>query len=48
MLDYLKLEGGEKIRGAINTVLEERRKLTPDLGGKSTTEEITEAIISKI
>lgn len=37
-----------RIRAAITLLLAERRYLTPDLGGKHTTHEITDALIEKI
>jgi isocitrate dehydrogenase (NAD+) len=37
-----------RIRAAITLLLAERKYLTPDLGGKSDTHEITEALIDKI
>ncbi len=37
-----------RIRAAITLLLAERRYLTPDLGGKHTTDEITDALIEKI
>jgi isocitrate dehydrogenase (NAD+) len=46
MLDYIgHPEAGEKIRGATGAVLRAGRVLTPDVGGKATTSEITDAII---
>lgn len=37
-----------RIRAAITLMLAEKKYLTPDLGGKCTTEEITDALIEKI
>ena len=37
-----------RIRAAITLLLAERKHLTPDLGGKCTTQEITDALIEKI
>jgi len=49
MLNYLG-EGkwAEKIEKAVVTVLKEGKHLTPDLGGDSTTHEVTEAIIEAL
>jgi isopropylmalate/isohomocitrate dehydrogenase-like protein len=49
MLDYLG-EGkwAERVENAVVTVLKEEKHLTPDLGGSSTTREVTEAIISML
>ncbi len=45
MCNYLGLqETGEKIRKAITTVLKNKKFLTPDLGGKSTTTQLTNKI----
>ena len=49
MLKYInKNEVAQKIENALFEVLKEGKTLTPDLGGKSTTTEFTEAIISKL
>lgn len=49
MLDYLnKKDVAQKIRKAITYVLENKIDLTPDLGGKGTTESITKAIINNL
>ena len=49
MLDHLGQEGSAKaIIDAMEEVLEEREVRTPDLGGHSTTEEVTDAICSKL
>ena len=42
------VKAGNDIENAVMIVLREGRKLTPDLGGNATTEEITEEICSKI
>ena len=49
MLDYLS-EGGwaERVEKAVVTVLKEGKYLTPDIGGTSTTREVTEAIIDAL
>jgi len=45
MLDYLEEhDSADKLNKAILTVLEEGKTLTPDLGGKSSTKDVTEAI----
>ncbi|KAG8930799.1 homoisocitrate dehydrogenase [Tulasnella sp. 419] len=38
----------ERINNAVDAILREGQFLTPDLGGKSTTEEVTDAIVKKI
>lgn len=49
MLDYMdKAEQAKRIRTAINTVLSEGKVLTPDMGGTSSTSELTEAIIAEL
>ena len=49
MLDYIGEEkAAARIRAAITLFLAERKDLTPDLGGKSTTMELTDALIEKI
>lgn len=49
MLDYIGEEkAAARIRAAITLFLAERKHLTPDLGGKSTTLELTDALIEKI
>ncbi len=44
--NYLK--AGESIENAVYRLLKERRKLTPDLGGSATTDEVTEEICKLI
>lgn len=47
MLDYLgEDKWAERVENAVVAVLEEGKNLTPDLGGSSTTSEVTEAIIA--
>jgi isopropylmalate/isohomocitrate dehydrogenase-like protein len=47
MLDYLgEDKWAERVENAVVTVLKEGKQLTPDLGGSSTTSEVTEAIIA--
>ena len=49
MLNYLEeYEAEEKLNSAILEVLNETKTLTPDLGGKSTTMDVSEAIKSKM
>lgn len=47
MLDYLgEDKWAEQVENAVVTVLKQGKQLTPDLGGSSTTSEVTEAIIA--
>ena len=49
MLDYLKeYEISNKINKAVENVVSAGKTLTPDLGGNSTTAELTEAIVHEI
>jgi isocitrate/isopropylmalate dehydrogenase len=49
MLDYLGETGwAERIEKAVVTVLEEGKVLTPDLGGSSSTKQVTDAIIKSL
>jgi isopropylmalate/isohomocitrate dehydrogenase-like protein len=49
MLDYLGENGwAERIEDAIVTVLEEGKVLTPDLGGSSSTTQVTDAVIDAL
>ena len=49
MLDYLgENKWAERVENAIVTVLEEGEVLTPDLGGNSTTKQVTDAIIKAL
>jgi isopropylmalate/isohomocitrate dehydrogenase-like protein len=49
MLDYLGETGwAERIENAVVTVLEEGKVLTPDLGGSSSTKQVTDAIIDAL
>jgi len=49
MLDYLGETGwAERIEKAVVTVLEEGKVLTPDLGGSSSTKQVTDAIIKAL
>ena len=49
MLDYLgENRWAERIENAIITVLKEGKVLTPDLGGNSTTKQVTDAIIDAL
>jgi 3-isopropylmalate dehydrogenase len=42
------IRAGEAVENAVVEVLKEGKKLTPDLGGDSSTNEFTEAVLSKI
>lgn len=49
MLDYLgETEWAERVEKAVVTVLEEGKVLTPDLGGSSSTKQVTDAIIKAL
>jgi isocitrate/isopropylmalate dehydrogenase len=49
MLDYLgENSWAERIESAIVSVLKEGKVLTPDLGGSSSTEQVTDAIINAL
>jgi len=49
MLRYLGYqEGADRIDGAVNTVLQQGDVLTPDLGGKSTTQEVVDRVLKRI
>ncbi len=49
MLDYLGEEKwAERVENAVISVLEEGKVLTPDLGGNSTTQQVTDAIINSL
>jgi len=49
MLDYLGETGwAERVEKAVVTVLEEGKVLTPDLGGSSSTKQVTDAIIKAL
>jgi isocitrate/isopropylmalate dehydrogenase len=46
LLDYLGYgSAADRIRAAVNAVLRAGRVLTPDIGGKATTAEMTAAVI---
>jgi homoisocitrate dehydrogenase len=45
-MDYV--EPAARINAAVDAVLLEGQYRTPDLGGKSTTEEVTEAILQRL
>ena len=46
MLDFFGQEAwGKKVIDAIETLLQEKKTLTPDLGGTAKTDEIGEAIL---
>jgi len=42
------LEAANRINSAVDSVLQEKKVATPDLGGKSSTTEVTEAILNKL
>jgi isocitrate dehydrogenase (NAD+) len=49
MLDYLKeTEAATRIRTAVEATLVEKKHTTRDLGGTSTTDEYTDALIAKL
>jgi len=49
MLDHLgEQKAATRVRNAVEKVLDERKKLTGDLGGKASTSEIAEAIVDKL
>lgn len=49
LLDYLgHADGAKRIETAVDSVLREGEKLTPDLGGRSTTDEVVDAIVKRI
>ncbi|KAF8592526.1 mitochondrial NAD-homo-isocitrate dehydrogenase LysB, partial [Ramaria rubella] len=49
MLRYLGHgDGAERIDAAVNTVLRRGKILTPDLGGKSTTQEVVDEVLKRI
>jgi isocitrate dehydrogenase (NAD+) len=49
MLEYMSLtDHAEKIKKAVFEVLDEKKFLTGDLGGSSTTRQFTDAIIKKL
>ena len=49
MLDHLgRRDAHDRIVGAIERVLGERRSATPDLGGKATTKEVAAAIAAAV
>lgn len=41
-------DAAKRIDDAVDSVLREGQVLTPDLGGKSTTEEVTDAVVKRI
>jgi tartrate dehydrogenase/decarboxylase / D-malate dehydrogenase len=49
MMEHLGIpDGARRIEGAVAAVLSERAVRTPDLGGDSTTAEVTQAVLEKI
>jgi isocitrate/isopropylmalate dehydrogenase len=41
-------EGGRELEAAVAAVLAEGKVRTPDIGGRSSTEEVTEAVLEKL
>jgi isocitrate/isopropylmalate dehydrogenase len=39
---------GERVEGAVERVLREKRSLTPDLGGTASTDAFTDAVIAAL
>jgi tartrate dehydrogenase/decarboxylase/D-malate dehydrogenase len=49
MLEHLEMSGAaQEVEAAVAAVLAEGRVRTPDLGGKSSTEEVTDAVLRKL
>jgi isocitrate/isopropylmalate dehydrogenase len=49
MLDHLGMtEGGCELEAAVAAVLAEGKVRTPDIGGRNSTEEVTEAVLEKL
>ena len=49
MLDHLQMsEAAREVEEAVAAVLAGGRARTPDLGGKSSTEEVTDAVLEKL
>jgi tartrate dehydrogenase/decarboxylase/D-malate dehydrogenase len=49
MLDHLEMrEAAQEVERAVAAVLEEGKVHPPDLGGKSSTEEVTDAVLEKL
>jgi tartrate dehydrogenase/decarboxylase/D-malate dehydrogenase len=49
MLDHLEMaEAARAVEAAVAAVLAEGKVRTPDLGGKSSTEEVTTAVLEKL
>jgi isocitrate dehydrogenase (NAD+) len=49
MLDHLgEVQAADRVRAAVNAVLQDGHKLTRDLGGTAGTSEIAEAIASRL
>ena len=42
------VESAVRINAAVDAVLQEGKYLTPDIGGKATTEQVTDAILKKL
>jgi homoisocitrate dehydrogenase len=41
-------QGADRIESAVNDVIREGRVLTPDLGGKSKTQEVVDEVLKKM
>lgn len=48
MLEHIGEDAAGRISRTVESVLEERRCVTPDIGGHSRTEEMTQEIIRKL
>lgn len=48
MLDWLKVEGGDRIRAAVQTVFADLTARTRDMGGKMTTTEMGDAVVKAL
>lgn len=48
MLDWLKVDGGDRIRSAVERVLSDPANATPDLGGTCSTEEMTGKVLAAL
>jgi isocitrate/isopropylmalate dehydrogenase len=49
MLDHLGIgEGARELESAVASVLAQGKVRTPDIGGSSSTEEVTEAVLEKL
>jgi isocitrate/isopropylmalate dehydrogenase len=49
MLDHLQMrDAAQQVESAVAAVLADGKVRTPDLGGKSSTEEVTTAVLEKL